>query len=1046
MNSRSSNGQDPDLTSFLMENMHYAPKDQLTKQTLENLHKKLAFSDPYINFVVHCENQKIKKANQVDPYNNNNEIQKQKRGEILSIDYDSTSDFRALGKSTQSVYDHSKFSCILPATSLRQKTQKIQYLMLTQPELYNSLQANTNNQIDLFSTSKNSYMNSFINNSAAYTQVMRSQGNRSMVVQDGIQSNSSLMMMQNSTFNHESPMKDANQSLSYGQNYDINFTQNMSATRGYSQERRNQIGEDFQKILLQINNKKAIQNNQSIHRQMMSDKSEIFSRSKSIQQGYYMSKRQNNSRTSQQQRLLDISSSSNSPSKTNMSPMPIIKRASHNQSSTAKQSTTQINRTFDNSYKLNQSSNGINNNINQSFDVYNDIESGNSPQKSMIKHSFQAIKVGKNKMKLQPIDRSSSLMRKVQIFQKNLDKQYESQHQNGNDLSGFGDYMESKSFSISPQKLRTASGAYGSPLKMRSVYDKTIANVMFGGNTQQSQTIANTNYNSPVKRYDVQSRGGRMINESSNFNTNNEFENKQKSVSIEITQLAIPEHLQNKVPRHWLTFVEDVVAELKEINLEKYEGGVSKGNKHGQGAQIYSNGDIYKGVFRSDLRHGSGICKFMQTGIIHKGEWREDKMNGMGTVFTPPGEIIEASFTNGKINDGKIKILYSNGEYYEGDFKQNKRNGKGTYYYENGDIYEGDFINDKRLSKGKLQFVDNSTLISQFIDDAADGHGIYEDSDGNSFQSVVADDKDNTFNGETGSIRNGRLFNMAKVKYKNDDKYKGLFNDGRPSKYGEMRYQMSLEGMNGELEGGDYRGEWKGGKRHGKGTMKWDDGSIFEGLWQADQRISGTLKMTNGMIYIGTFKNDRLDGVGCRVIVLATGLIFEGDFKEGLCPQIGKILYPNGNLYFGQHKDFSKDGNGKMVYYSGEIYEGEWENDRKTGKGKFQYTTVQNSINGIGAIYIGEYQDEKRSGKGRFFDPEKDEIYEGEWANDKRNGEGTIIKRSGEVIQADFRNDMMEGRQKYEKTLSKQEVQKYFDLAFKNTETFIQVNTNKYKR
>jgi len=32
-------------------------------------------------------------------------------------------------------------------------------------------------------------------------------------------------------------------------------------------------------------------------------------------------------------------------------------------------------------------------------------------------------------------------------------------------------------------------------------------------------------------------------------------------------------------------------------------------------------------------------------------------MNGMGTVFTPPGEIIEASFSNGKINDGKIKIL-----------------------------------------------------------------------------------------------------------------------------------------------------------------------------------------------------------------------------------------------------------------------------------------------------------------------------------------------------------------------------------------------------
>jgi 1-phosphatidylinositol-4-phosphate 5-kinase len=75
---------------------------------------------------------------------------------------------------------------------------------------------------------------------------------------------------------------------------------------------------------------------------------------------------------------------------------------------------------------------------------------------------------------------------------------------------------------------------------------------------------------------------------------------------------------------------------------------------------------------------------------------------------------------------------------------------------------------------------------------------------------------------------------MGKIKFRNDDKYKGLFKDGRPSKYGEMRYQTSLEGMNGDLESGDYKGEWKGGKRHGEGVMKWDDGSVFEGTWSVD--------------------------------------------------------------------------------------------------------------------------------------------------------------------------------------------------------------------
>lgn len=40
--------------------------------------------------------------------------------------------------------------------------------------------------------------------------------------------------------------------------------------------------------------------------------------------------------------------------------------------------------------------------------------------------------------------------------------------------------------------------------------------------------------------------------------------------------------------------------------------------------------------------------------------------------------------------------------------------------------------------------------------------------------------------------------------------------------------------MNGDLESGDYRGQFKCGRRHGYGVIRWDDGSIFEGLWNAD--------------------------------------------------------------------------------------------------------------------------------------------------------------------------------------------------------------------
>ena len=55
---------------------------------------------------------------------------------------------------------------------------------------------------------------------------------------------------------------------------------------------------------------------------------------------------------------------------------------------------------------------------------------------------------------------------------------------------------------------------------------------------------------------------------------------------------------------------------------------------------------------------------------------------------------------------------------------------------------------------------------------------------------------------------------------------------------------------------------------------------------------------------------------------------------------------PGGNIYFGQHKEFLKEGLGKMMFYNnpkGETqYEGSWENDKRNGKGKLVYRLKEN--------------------------------------------------------------------------------------------------------
>lgn len=52
------------------------------------------------------------------------------------------------------------------------------------------------------------------------------------------------------------------------------------------------------------------------------------------------------------------------------------------------------------------------------------------------------------------------------------------------------------------------------------------------------------------------------------------------------------------------------------------------------------------------MRHGAGLCKFGATGAIYKGEWRDGRPMGNGTLFTLPNELIEGRFDGYRIVDG----------------------------------------------------------------------------------------------------------------------------------------------------------------------------------------------------------------------------------------------------------------------------------------------------------------------------------------------------------------------------------------------------------
>ena len=58
-------------------------------------------------------------------------------------------------------------------------------------------------------------------------------------------------------------------------------------------------------------------------------------------------------------------------------------------------------------------------------------------------------------------------------------------------------------------------------------------------------------------------------------------------------------------------------------------------------------------------------------------------------------------------------MFYQDGNY-EGEFKNDKKNGKGVYYYKNGDREMGDYLNGKKTGKHIILKNDGSAEMKEY--------------------------------------------------------------------------------------------------------------------------------------------------------------------------------------------------------------------------------------------------------------------------------------------------------------------------------------------
>ena len=108
-----------------------------------------------------------------------------------------------------------------------------------------------------------------------------------------------------------------------------------------------------------------------------------------------------------------------------------------------------------------------------------------------------------------------------------------------------------------------------------------------------------------------------------------------------------------------------------------------------------------------------------------------------------------------------------------------KREFKGVYYFNSGDRYDGDWVNDKRQGKGNLVFFDGGEFEGVFKDDE-----IYD--------GKLIDKNQNIFKNDLkkgGYFLRGKLTGMGTAAFVNGDAYEGEFRDGVFSGKGKLTYR-----------------------------------------------------------------------------------------------------------------------------------------------------------------------------------------------------------------------------------------------------------------
>ncbi|CAH8496109.1 unnamed protein product [Heterobilharzia americana] len=137
----------------------------------------------------------------------------------------------------------------------------------------------------------------------------------------------------------------------------------------------------------------------------------------------------------------------------------------------------------------------------------------------------------------------------------------------------------------------------------------------------------------------------------------------------------------------------------------------------------------FEAIEQKSNKNGLRSTVFFVNGDEYRGEWKDNKRHGRGIYkWGKTNLIYEGDWEkNRRSGSGVLSVKCQNEKQvniYSGSWKNDKRHGYGKNWYSQNEIYEGEWCDGKRSGWGRMYYADGSIYEGQWFNDKRHGDGM----------------------------------------------------------------------------------------------------------------------------------------------------------------------------------------------------------------------------------------------------------------------------------------------------------------------------------